>query len=204
MKIHTAEFALSAPDLDACPDWALPEFAFSGRSNVGKSSLINLLAGRRELALVSNTPGKTRLLNFFTINGGWSLVDLPGYGYARVGKEQSAGFNQAVAVYLAQRPNLGHVFVLLDSRLPPQAIDLEFLEWLGGCQRPHSLVFTKTDKQSPTRTRANVAQFTARLAQVRPGPAPEVLLSSAKDRTGRAEILGRIGALLDERARSNG
>jgi GTP-binding protein len=203
MKIHTAEFALSAPNLAACPDWALPEFAFIGRSNVGKSSLINLLAGRRQLALVSNTPGKTKLLNFFVLNNRWSLVDLPGYGYARVGKQQSAEFNQAVAVYLAERPNLQHIFVLIDSRLPPQAIDLEFIAWLGEYRRPYSLVFTKADKQSAAQSQASIAQFTARLAQLRAAP-PEVYLTSAQARLGREAVLGRITALLSDAERTRG
>ncbi|MBI5766534.1 MAG: YihA family ribosome biogenesis GTP-binding protein [Verrucomicrobia bacterium] len=195
MTIRTAEFKTSAPGLDQCPDWQLPEFAFIGRSNVGKSSLVNVLAGRRELALVSNTPGKTKLLNFFVINGRWSLVDLPGYGYARVEKQVSAGFNQAVALYLARRTNLAHVFVLIDSRLPPQAIDLEFLEWLGQTAAPHSLVFTKADKQSPTATRANIAVFMAQLARMRSSP-PETFVTSSKTNSGRAEILGHIAAIL--------
>lgn len=195
MKINSAEFALSAPDLAHCPDWALPEFAFIGRSNVGKSSLVNLLAGRRELALVSDTPGKTKLINFFVINDRWSLVDLPGYGYASVAKHQSSAFNQAVAIYLSQRPNLEHVFVLIDSRHPPQAIDLEFLEWLGECRRSHSLVFTKVDKQSAAKSQANIALFTARLAQFR-AEVPEVFLTSATARTGRNELLARIATIL--------
>lgn len=197
MKILSAEFKISAPGIAEAPNWDLPEFAFIGRSNVGKSSLINLLAGRRELALVSGTPGKTRLLNFFAINGRWSLVDLPGYGYAAGGQRERSRFNQAVAVYLAERPNLARVFVLIDSRLPPQAIDLEFLEWLGRCPAPHALVFTKTDKQSATRTRQNVATILAGLKQIRVDE-PAYFLSSATHRIGRDEILGRITADLAE------
>src|SRR5215216_483190 len=126
MKIHSAAFELSAPSIDTCPKWALPEFAFIGRSNVGKSSLINLLTEKRDLAKVSDTPGKTKLINFYVINDRWSLVDLPGYGYAHVSRKERSAFNVAVAEFLEQRRNLALVFVLLDSRLPPQPIDLEF------------------------------------------------------------------------------
>src|SRR5690606_22400527 len=126
-------FEVSAPNLAACPPATLPEFAFIGRSNVGKSSLINLLSERRELAKVSGTPGKTRLINFFRINEAWRIVDLPGYGYAKVGKEQRADFNEAVADYIEHREGLKGVFVLIDSRLPPQRIDLEFLGWIKEC-----------------------------------------------------------------------
>src|SRR5688572_14106958 len=136
MKIKSATFEVSAPELRACPRWALPEFAFIGRSNVGKSSLINLLTERRDLAKVSATPGKTKLINFFVINGTWSIVDLPGYGYAEVGRQRRLEFHAAVADLLAGRRNLRCVFVLIDSRLPPQPIDLEFLRWLEGVSVP--------------------------------------------------------------------
>lgn len=202
MKIHSAEFELSAPDLDACPAWALPEFAFIGRSNVGKSSLINLLTERRELAMVSDTPGKTRLINFYVINGRWSLVDLPGYGYAHVRKTERTSFNVAVADFLEQRRNLARVFVLIDSRLPPQAIDLEFVQWLGRCRTPYSLIFTKSDKQSVTRSQANIALFTAQIAQWRL-ELPEIFLCSAKTKNGRMEILGSIEAALAAKNRAS-
>ena len=201
MKIKSAVFETSAPDLDACPRWALPEFAFIGRSNVGKSSLINLLAERRELAKVSDTPGKTQLINFYVMNDRWSLVDLPGYGYAHASKQERTSFNQAVAGFLAERRNLACVFVLIDSRLPPQAIDLEFVEWLGQCRAPYALVFTKTDKQSATQSRANIALFTTQLAQWRPD-LPDIFLSSAKTKRGRMEILGCIAAVLDGKNRA--
>src|SRR5687767_4951681 len=139
MKIKSAEFEVSAPDIRACPAWALPEFAFIGRSNVGKSSLINLLAERRELAKVSVTPGKTKLINFFVVNGAWSLVDLPGYGYAVIGKQRRLEFNEAVADFISSRRNLRCVFVLIDSRLPAQQIDLDFLSWLEGTHAPFAL-----------------------------------------------------------------
>src|SRR4051812_2797512 len=161
MKITSAEFESSAPKLDLCPRWPLPEFAFIGRSNVGKSSLINLLAERRDLARVSDLPGKTRLFNFYAINRRWGLVDLPGYGYAHGPQTERSDFNAAVVEYLEDRPNLARVFVLIDSRLPPQAIDLEFVEWLGRSQPKFALIFTKADKQSLSRSQANIALFKA-------------------------------------------
>jgi len=191
MKIKSALFDLSAPDLKSCPKWALPEFAFIGRSNVGKSSLLNLLAERRELAKVSVTPGKTKLINFFVINDTWSLVDLPGYGYAAVGQGERDEFNQSVSDYLAQRKNIFCVFALIDSRLPPQRIDLQFVRWLADNAVPYVLVFTKTDKQSASRSQANIDVFTKTL---REGgvEVPEIFQSSSKTRSGRAEILGFI------------
>lgn len=201
MKIKSAEFAVSAPDLRSCPTWALPEFALIGRSNVGKSSLINLLAGRAALARVSDTPGKTKLLNFFAINGVWSLVDLPGYGYAKVGKQQRYEFNEAVADFIEGRNNLRRVFVLIDSRLPPQAIDTEFLRWLDGTTRPFTLVFTKTDKQSPTQTRAQIETFMTSLSEWR-SEAPPFIASSAKTKDGRSEILAAVQSALSGPARN--
>ena len=164
MKISTAEFELSAPDLRECPAWALPEFAFIGRSNVGKSSLINLLAGRTALAKVSVTPGKTKLLNFFVMNGRWSLVDLPGYGYANVSHQDRDAFNQSVAEYIAERKNLSRVFVLIDSRHPPQKIDLQFLQWLIEAGKPYSLIFTKIDKLSQGVLERNVGLMKKNIA----------------------------------------
>ena len=195
MKIKTAEFNVSAPDLKSCPNSPLPEFAFIGRSNVGKSSLINLLAERRELAMVSDTPGKTKLINFFTINNRWSLVDLPGYGYAEVARRERHKFNEAVADYLAERRNIFCVFVLIDSRLPPQPIDLEFVQWLGGCAPPFVLIFTKADKQSAAKTEANIALFQQSLT-MQVGAPQAVFVSSSKTKSGRTEILGFIEKIL--------
>lgn len=203
MKIKSAEFEVSAPDLRSCPTWALPEFAFIGRSNVGKSSLINLLTEKSTLAKVSDTPGKTKLLNFFVINGAWCLVDLPGYGYAKVGKQRRYEFNEAVADFIEGRRNLRSVFVLIDSRLPPQPLDLEFLRWLDSCTVPYSLVFTKTDKQSPTQTRANVDAFKAAMADWR-SEAPPLITSSAKTKVGRSDVLGAIEKILSQHNRSAG
>lgn len=191
MKIKSADFEVSAPNLESCPKSSRPEFAFIGRSNVGKSSLINMLAERRELAKVSVTPGKTKLINFFTINNTWSLVDLPGYGFANVGKKERSEFNKAVGDYLEERKNIFCVLVLIDSRLTPQRIDLEFLDWLGSCAVPFVLVFTKTDKQSATRSEANIALFSESLRE-KFETLPQIFTSSAKTKRGRTEILGFI------------
>ena len=148
VNISSAIFDCSAPDLDSCPDESLPEFAFIGRSNVGKSSLLNMLAGEQGLARVSPTPGFTKLINLFTMNKCWRLVDLPGYGFAHVAREDRARFNQSVNDYLENRPNLCLVFALIESGLAPQEIDLEFVEWLVRHAVPFVFVFTKTDKVS--------------------------------------------------------
>jgi GTP-binding protein len=195
MKIKSSEYEVSAPDLRSCPKWFEPEFALIGRSNVGKSSLLNLLTARRDLAKVSSTPGKTKLINFFLINGGWRLVDLPGYGYAEVGRQRRLEFHGTIADFLSGRRNLRCVFVLLDSCLPPQPIDLEFLRWLDDCRVPSALVFTKSDKQSATRSEANIARFRTALTAWRAGP-PTIFVSSAKTRAGRSEILAYIASLL--------
>jgi GTP-binding protein len=202
MKIKSAEFEVSAPNLRACPKWALPEFALIGRSNVGKSSLLNSLTERRDLAKVSNTPGKTKLINFFVINGAWSLVDLPGYGYAEVGQQRRLEFNDAVADFLAHRRNLRSVLVLIDSRLPPQSIDREFLQWLEEVGTPFALVFTKTDKQSANQGQANIELFMKSMAW-RSAP-PAVIGSSAKTGAGRSDLLGYIADTLANLNRSAG
>ena len=196
MKIKSAVFSMSARDLQAAPDWNRPEFAFIGRSNVGKSSMINMLTNKDALAKVSATPGKTQLLNFFVINESWSLVDLPGYGYAKVAKSEKINFNESVGDYIEQRPHLRMVFVLIDSRLPPQRIDLDFIAWLAGCAVPFALVFTKSDKQSAGKTRANAEVF---LQAIAPDltTTPPVIFSSSKDRSGRVEILHSIQQALD-------
>lgn len=195
MKITSAAFELSAPDLRGCPARPLPEIALIGRSNVGKSSLINLLAGRSDLARVSDLPGKTRLLNFYLFNAAWRLADLPGYGYAHVSKLERADFNRAVADYLTRREPLLRTCVLLDSRLPPQDIDLAFLEWLAGERVPFSLVFTKADKQSRTATLNAVDRF-KQTAFRDLGIDPPVFLTSAKTKAGRTELLRHFQELL--------
>jgi GTP-binding protein len=190
MQIKSAIFNMSARDLQSAPDWARPEFAFIGRSNVGKSSMINMLSNKDALAKVSATPGKTQLLNFFVMNESWSLVDLPGYGYAKVAKSEKINFNESVGDYLEQRPNLRLLFVLIDSRLTPQAIDISFVSWLGECKIPFALVFTKADKQSPVKTKASIQVF---LNSIPPHlTALPPVISSSKSRTGRIEILKMI------------
>lgn len=188
MRFKSATFAVSAKNLEGCPAWELPEIAFIGRSNVGKSSMINMLASKDGLAKVSATPGKTQLINFFIIDEKWSLVDLPGYGYAKVAKDQKMDFNESVGDYISGRDNLGFIFVLIDSRLPPQRIDLDFIQWLCTCSVPFSLIFTKTDKQSAGKTKANIETFLQALDPLMPDR-PGVFTSSSKERSGRAEIL---------------
>jgi GTP-binding protein len=195
MKIKSAEFETSATQLTNTPRLEQPEFALIGRSNVGKSSLINLLVERRDLARVSDLPGKTRLMNFYSINRNWRLVDLPGYGYAKVAKSERADFNEAAADYIEGRKCLRAVLVLIDSRLEPQPIDLAFIEWLVETGVTFAVVFTKTDKQSASQTQASVARFRA-VALDDLDPAPEVFLSSAKTRAGRSEILRYVAARL--------
>jgi GTP-binding protein len=191
VQISSAIFDCSAPDLASCPDEALPEFAFIGRSNVGKSSLLNILAGERGLARVSPRPGFTKMINIFTMNKTWRLVDLPGYGFAQGAKKDRARFNQAVAGYLKHRTNLCLVFALIEAGLPPQEIDLEFIEWLARNAVPFVLVFTKTDKVPATMVTANMAAFTERIgAWFEQSPA--MFTCSAETGHGRKELLGVI------------
>ena len=191
MHISSAIFDCSAPDLATCPDESLPEFAFIGRSNSGKSSLLNLLAGKEGLARVSPTPGFTRLINFFTINQSWRLVDLPGYGFAEGAKKESARFNQAVLRYLKHRTNLCLVFALIDSGLAPQEMDLAFVEWLARNGVPFVLVFTKTDKETPATVQSNIAAFRAGISAWFEQP-PAFFTCSATRQQGRPELLGVI------------
>ena len=191
MQIKSAVFHISAPALEGAPDWERPEFAFIGRSNVGKSSMINMLTNKAALAKVSATPGKTQLLNFFVINETWCLVDLPGYGYAKIAKSEKINFNESVGDYIERRSNLRRVFVLIDSRLPPQRIDVDFIAWLVGGGVPFSLVFTKADKQSPAKTLKNAEIFVLSVAEL-VTTAPTMILSSSKNGSGRQEILKSI------------
>ncbi|XHR31191.1 MAG: ribosome biogenesis GTP-binding protein YihA/YsxC [Chthoniobacteraceae bacterium] len=197
MIIHSSALLGSAPDLASCPPSDLPEFAFIGRSNVGKSSLVNMITRVQGLAKVSDTPGKTRLINFFIVNKSWTLVDLPGYGYAKVGKKDRANFSSFVADYLQNRPNLLGTFVLIDSRLTPQKLDLDFLHWMVNCGLPFILIFTKTDKLSRAAAQANIDAFLLRLQEISPD-APAVLASSSKLSHGRTEILELIESSLAE------
>lgn len=197
MKILSATFKASSPDLASCPVTSLPEFALIGRSNVGKSSLINMLTRSEGLAKVSQIPGKTQLINFFTINNTWNLIDLPGYGYAKVGKKERGKFSAFVADYLQNRPNLRGTFVLIDSRLSPQALDLEFLNWMVGCGLAFILVFTKTDTLSKGAVQKNIQTFLASMREITEEE-PTYVLSSSKDQQGRKEVLGLIGDALSE------
>jgi GTP-binding protein len=190
MKILSSVFEISASALRSCPPASMPEFAFIGRSNVGKSTLINLLAERKELAMVSAQPGKTRLINFFVVNGQWRLVDLPGYGFAKGAKAERAEFNVSVADYLEKRPSLLRTFVLIDSQLPPQKIDLDFIGWLAGCGVDYTLIFTKTDKQ-PGQVQAAIARFKKTLQGLEIDP-PACFACSALTKKGRNEILDFI------------
>ena len=202
MKIITATFEGSAPDLKSCRFSVLPEFALIGRSNVGKSSLLNMLTEKRDLAMVSNTPGKTKLINFFKINGKWMLVDLPGYGYAKVANEQRFDFNESVGTYIEKRDVLRAVFVLVDCTLPPQRLDLDFMRWLGATGRPFAIILTKTDRQSTTATRANKVLLEEALTEIF-GEVPTILSCSAKTKDGRQDILGIIEQTLSKKKKKN-
>ena len=195
VKISSAIFNCSAPDLASCPDESLPEFAFIGRSNVGKSSLLNMLAGKGTLARVSPVPGFTRLINIFTINKTWRLVDLPGYGFAQGARKDRASFNLAVHDYLKHRPNLCCVFALLDSGLAPQPIDVEFVEWLTRNSIPYVLVFTKTDRGTPEQVQANISAFTETIAGWF-AKLPEIFQCSSATGKGRSALLGVIESTL--------
>lgn len=199
MKITTATFQGSSPDLASCPKSALPEFALIGRSNVGKSSLINMLTRSEGLAKVSQIPGKTQLINFFSINNTWNLVDLPGYGYAKVGKKERGGFSAFVSDYLQHRPNLLGTFVLIDSRLAPQNLDLEFLHWMVTSGLAFVLAFTKTDTLSNNAARKSVEAFLMRMREITE-ESPAYVLSSSKDGQGRSEILELIDSTILEKS----
>ncbi len=196
MKITSAEFIISAPALGQCPPAHRPEFALIGRSNVGKSSLINSLVGRKGLARVSEVPGKTQLINFFEINQAWRLVDLPGYGYAKVAKTQRHSFNVAVHDYLKERQNLRCVFVLIDANVPPQEVDLDFLRWLAETEKPFVLVFTKTDKLSQPKLEASRHAFTKAIEGWWGDEAPDLLNYSSRTGTGRSQLLQVIQGCL--------
>jgi GTP-binding protein len=194
MRIRSAVFDTSSTDVSACPPPGLPEFPFIGRSNVGKSSLLNLLTGRKGLAKVSARPGHTQLINFFTINEQWRLVDLPGYGYARVSKQAQEKFADLITGFLLKRPVIARVFILIDSRHEPHRIDLEFVSWLAGCGVPYVLVFTKIDKLKPSAVTRNIAAFEAALRDEWHTAMPDVFRCSSETGEGRAELLAFIGS----------
>ncbi|MGV3539666.1 MAG: ribosome biogenesis GTP-binding protein YihA/YsxC [Rufibacter sp.] len=188
MVIKEAKFICSNTRADLCPQTDLPEYAFIGRSNVGKSSLINMLTNRLKLAKTSSFPGKTQLINHFLINDKWYLVDLPGYGWAKVSKESREQWAKMINYYLKNRPNLACVFVLIDSRLPPQKPDLEFMEKLGTMGVPFVIIFTKIDKQSGQKTDANIAAYLKTLEETWEEP-PMHMKSSSSTKQGREDIL---------------
>lgn len=194
MKIKTAEFKISNSDVAKCPSDSRPEYAFIGRSNVGKSSLINMLTGRKSLAMTSATPGKTMLVNHFLINGEWYLVDLPGYGYAKRGKKEQEKLKILIESYVLRREQLTSLFVLIDSRLAPQKIDLEFIEWLGENGVPFSIIFTKADKNKRMELKKNVARFLSVMAE-QWEELPPHFITSSETRLGQEEILDYIGRI---------
>lgn len=191
MDITSAEFVVSNSRADMCPQTHLPEYAFIGRSNVGKSSLINMLTKNPKLAMTSVTPGKTLLINHFLINKEWYLVDLPGYGYAQRGKKMMEKIQKLIEYYVLERKQMTCLFVLIDSRLEPQRIDLEFIEWLGENGIPFALIFTKADKQSVGKTKASVNRFLNTLKE-QWEELPPHFISSSENKTGRQEILNYI------------
>lgn len=191
MKIKSAEFRISCSDWRKCPKPVKPEYAFVGRSNVGKSSLINTLVERKGLAKTSQTPGKTQLINHFEINGEWFLVDLPGYGFAKVPKTIRDKWDKLMKEYLSNRENLMCVFVLVDSRLAPQQNDLDFINLLGANGVPLAIIFTKADKQKPAKTQANVEAFKTTIME-QWEEMPTYFITSSVDKTGREEILDFI------------
>ncbi len=194
MEIKKAEFVISNSDVKKLPKEPLPEYAFIGRSNVGKSSLINMLTNRKNLAKTSSTPGKTQLINHFKINDNWFLVDLPGYGYAKTSKTTRKKFQKLITDYFKNRKNLVNAFVLVDSRLEPQKIDLEFMEWLGKNRIPFSIVFTKADKLSSSQLAKNIKKYQQKMLN-RWESMPKYFITSSQDKRGRKEMLDYIGQL---------
>lgn len=194
MEIRSAKYLISSPRVELCPPADKPEYAFIGRSNVGKSSLINMLTGHTKLAKTSGSPGKTQMINHFVVNKEWYLVDLPGYGYAKVSQKQRASFSKMIENYLTQRPNLITVFVLIDSRHKPQQIDLEFLAQLGEWQVPFNIAFTKADKSTQRDAAKNVRSFIDAMREEWEF-IPRSFLTSAVKGLGRKEMLAYIDEL---------
>ncbi|MBA3985918.1 MAG: YihA family ribosome biogenesis GTP-binding protein [Flavobacteriales bacterium] len=191
MHIKSAEFLMSNSDVTKCPANRIPEYAFIGRSNVGKSSLINMLMLRKNLAKTSGRPGKTQLINHFLINKNWHLVDLPGYGYARVSKSSKKTFQKFITDYFLQREQLVCAFVLIDSRHEPQPVDLEFLEWMGENDIPFGIVFTKADKVKPMALKRNIDIYKAKLLETWT-EMPNYFVTSSTNNLGREELLGYV------------
>lgn len=196
MQIKSAEFLVSNSKVDKCPNNNLPEYAFIGRSNVGKSSLINMLMQRKSLAKTSGRPGKTQLINHFLINKNWHLVDLPGYGYARVSKSAKKVFQKFITNYFLKRQQLVSAFVLVDCRHEPQPIDLEFMAWLGEQQIPFAIVFTKTDKLKPNALERNITTYKDKLLETWEA-LPEIFITSSSNGDGRDDLLQYIQQIND-------
>jgi len=191
MEIKTAEFTLSAPMVSMCPQDSKPEYAFIGRSNVGKSSLINMLTNNRKLAKTSSTPGKTLLINHFLINREWYLVDLPGYGFAKRSKKELSRLQQMINGYILQREQLVNLFVLIDIRLEPQKIDLEFIDWLGQSSTPFSIIFTKADKLTNSKIIQNTENYKNVLLETWE-ELPPIFVTSSESKQGRENVLQYI------------
>lgn len=194
MDIKSAEFVMSNSDVTKCPKNLLPEYAFIGRSNVGKSSLINMLTNRKSLAKTSGRPGKTQLINHFLINKNWFLVDLPGYGYARVSKSSKKTFQKFITDYFSQREQMVSAFVLVDIRHKPQPIDLEFMAWMGENQIPFSIIFTKADKLKPQAINNHVADYTAIMLETWENM-PNYFITSSSKEIGKEELLNYIQSI---------
>ena len=198
MKINTAEFIISNSEVDKCPKERLPEYAFIGRSNVGKSSLINMLTNHKNLAKTSSKPGKTQLINHFKINNNWFLVDLPGYGYARVSKKTKAVFQQFITDYFERREQLICAFVLIDIRLEAQKIDLEFMEYLGESEIPFAIIFTKADKIGKTKVASHIAAYKKQMLANNWAKMPQYFITSSLEATGRDSILDYIDQINED------
>ena len=195
MLIKSAEYVISSARVDQCPQGELPEFAFIGRSNVGKSSLINMLTGRAGLAKTSATPGKTILINHFLINKEWYLVDLPGYGYAKRGPQQRDELQRMITGYILRRAQMMNLFLLIDARHEPQRIDMEFIEWLGENGIPFSIVFTKADKLSKGKLAANIKHYLSELSK-QWEELPPHFITSSETKQGKEEVLSYIEAII--------
>lgn len=198
MKINTAEFVVSNTDVEKCPKERLPEYAFIGRSNVGKSSLINMLTGNQKLAKTSGKPGKTQLINHFKINNNWFLVDLPGYGYAQVSKKKRAGFQKFIKDYFLRREQLTCTFVLVDSRHTPQKIDLEFMEFLGENGIPFGIIFTKSDKLKQSELNKNIKNYKKMLLSTLWEEMPPYFITSSVSKKGQEETLAYIEGINEQ------
>ena len=194
MEVKSAIFVISNTDVRKCPEGKLPEYAFIGRSNVGKSSLINMITNHKGLAMTSQKPGKTQLINHFLINDNWYLVDLPGYGYAQRGKEGREKIRKIIESYILEREQLTNLFVLLDCRHEPQKIDLEFMEWLGESGIPFSVIFTKTDKVSKSKLAENIEAYRNKMFETWE-ELPPFFVSSSEKKEGRDEILNFISEI---------